>query len=84
MTGFDRDYEILVDSPDPVVLELQGLGGNTVTVPADTTGRQRLYLTAPPDSPAADEERLELHLIVRDAATGQEISQETVFHGRDG
>jgi cytochrome c oxidase accessory protein FixG len=83
MTGFDRDYELLVDSPAPVVLDLQGLDGNVVTVPADTTGRQRLYLTAPPDSPAADEERLELHLIVRDAATGQEINQETHFHGRD-
>ncbi len=82
MTGFDRDYELLVDSPAPVVLELQGLDGSIVTVPADTTGRQRMYLTAPPDSPAATDDRLELRLIVRDAATGQEISQETVFHGR--
>jgi polyferredoxin len=82
MTGFDREYEVQVDSSAPIALELQGLDGTVVTVPADTTGRQRIYLTAPPDSPAAVDDRLELRLIVRDAATGQEISQETVFHGR--
>jgi cytochrome c oxidase accessory protein FixG len=82
MTGFDREYTVLVDSPAPVVLELQGQEGSVVTVPADTTGRQRIYLTAPPDSAAAGEDRLDLRLIARDAATGQEITQETVFHGR--
>ena len=82
MTGAERDYRIAVAGSDDVALELEGLGGQVVTVPADTTFRQRVYLTAPRDSAAAATPLLQLEISVEDAATGAVASKSAAFRGR--
>jgi cytochrome c oxidase accessory protein FixG len=82
MTGYDRDFRLSVVADAPLALELQGLPGLTVTVPADSTLRQRVYLTSPPDSAASAEPLLPVDLVAADAAGGRQARESTVFHGR--
>jgi polyferredoxin len=82
MAGFDRDYRLSVVAPAPLELALQGGSGTAVTVPANETLRQRVYLTSPPDSPASQAERLEIELVAEDAGSGRQAREATVFHGR--
>ena len=81
MTGYDRDFRLSVDSPDPVTLTLEGLDGLDVSVPADATFRQRVYLTAEPESAASEGSLTELDLLLEDTNTGQVVREGTVFHG---
>ena len=82
MTGFDRDLRLSVDAPEPVQLELQDQTNLVLTVPANETFRQRVYLTSPPDSPAGDIPAMDVRLVVEDADTGARVSEPTVFNGR--
>jgi hypothetical protein len=82
MTGAERDYRIAVAGSDDVALELQGVNGQVVSVPADTTFRQRVYLTAPPESAAAASSLLQLAISVEDTATGATASESAAFRGR--
>ena len=82
MTGSDRDLSISVAAPNPVDLELQNIEGLTVTVPANETLRQRVYLTSAADSPASEIPAMEVDLIVEDAGGGTREVEETVFNGR--
>ena len=82
MTGNDRDLAISVAAPQPVKLELQNFDGLTLTVPANETLRQRVYLTSPPDSPAGDIPAMNVDLIVQDSGGGTREVNETVFNGR--
>jgi hypothetical protein len=83
MTGFDRELRLSALAEAPVVLELQDVDGLTVAVPADTTLKQRVYLTSPPDSPAGDIALMPVELVVEDTGSGARVSEETVFHGRE-
>ena len=81
MTGFDRAFRLSVESPDPVALTLEGVDGLDVSVPADATYRQRVYLTAPPGSAAGAGALTDLDLVLEDTNTGQVVREGTVFHG---
>ena len=81
MTGFDRDLRLSVAADAPMTLELQGLDGLVITVPADATFRQRAYLTSPADSPATDGALLPVDIVVEDTATGSQAVEATVFQG---
>ncbi|HMQ94433.1 MAG TPA: cytochrome c oxidase accessory protein CcoG [Amaricoccus sp.] len=81
MTGFDRAFRLSVESPDPVALTLEGVEGLDVSVPADATYRQRVYLTAPPGSAAGAGALTDLDLVLEDTNTGQVVREGTVFHG---
>ena len=60
----------------------RALPGLTVTVPANETLRQRVYLTSAPDSPANAEPLTPVELVAEDAGSGRQAREETVFHGR--
>ncbi len=83
MTGYDSRFRISADSEAPVAIELQGLPGLEVTVPADATFRQRMYLTAAPGSEAARAELMPVTLTVENADTGRVTSNDTHFHGAE-
>ncbi len=82
MTGNDRVFRLSAASESPVALELQNATGLDVTVPANSTLRQRIYLTSAPDSPASTEALMPVSLVAEDEATGRSAREETVFHGR--
>jgi polyferredoxin len=83
MTGYDRDFRLSVESPTPLALELQGETGLTVTVPANETMSQRIYLTSAPDSPASTTGTLPIEIVAEDAGSGRTAVEATVFHGRE-
>lgn len=82
MTGFDRDFTLSVETPDPLALELQGASGITVTVPANATLKQRVYLTSAPGSAASAETLVPIAIVATDAGSGRTAREETVFHGK--
>ena len=82
MTGYDRDFRLTAAADSPLALELQGLSGDAVTVPANETLRQRVYLTGPADSPASAADITPVEIVATDTATGGEAREETVFRGR--
>ena len=82
MTGYDREFRLSAAAEAPLALELQGLQGLTVTVPANETLRQRVYLTSTPDSPASAEARTPVELVAEDAGSGRQAREATVFQGR--
>ncbi|MBP7003704.1 cytochrome c oxidase accessory protein CcoG [Amaricoccus sp.] len=82
MTGYDRDFRLSVEGEGDIALELQGADGLVVSVPADSTFRQRAYLTAPKDSPAADSDLSPVDIVVSDTGSGRQAREATVFTGR--
>jgi cytochrome c oxidase accessory protein FixG len=81
MTGFDRDLRLSVAGPAPIALELQGVAGLALVVPADATYQQRAYLTAPAGSPAATGGLAPVEFVVEDAGGGRQAREGSVFAG---
>jgi len=82
MTGYDRDFRLSVAAADPVALAIEGAPGDTVTVPANQTLGQRLYLTSAPGSAASATAAMPIEVIATDAASGRETRGRSVFHGK--
>ncbi|MGY6632801.1 MAG: cytochrome c oxidase accessory protein CcoG [Alkalilacustris sp.] len=82
MHGDARDFALTLEAPAPMALVLEGVDGTVVTVPADTLMAQRVYLIAPPDSPAAGAPRTDVILRATEATSGQVVATETLFNGR--
>jgi cytochrome c oxidase accessory protein FixG len=81
MTGFDRDLRLVVDSDQPIAIELQGMESNLLTVPANATFRQRVYLTSPGDSAAGRGGLTPVDLVLEDTTGGRQVREETAFTG---
>ncbi len=82
--GEDRDFHLSLTSEDILRIDLEGNGRElTITVPADTTLLQRVYLTARPNDPAAMRNSTDLRIWVEDIASGNKASAATVFNGRE-
>ncbi|MTH77403.1 cytochrome c oxidase accessory protein CcoG [Paracoccus aestuariivivens] len=85
--GAAHDFRISVTGPDGAapegaVLQLEGIESTVLSVPADTTHSQRVYLTAAPGSTLAEGGQAELTLWVEDTSDGVKSHIETVFHGK--
>ncbi len=82
MHGEARDFTLTLDAPVPMTLVLEGVVGDTVTVAADEMLNQRVYLIAPPDSPAASAQRTDVTLRATEGTSGQVTATDTLFNGR--
>ncbi len=80
--GEARDYQISVTSEADLALSLEGHPATVVTVPANETMTQRVYIIAGKGTPAAEAERTDLRLWVEDLAAGQRVHHDTIFNGR--
>ncbi|MHC0052398.1 cytochrome c oxidase accessory protein CcoG [Actibacterium sp. D379-3] len=80
--GEDRAFSIKVTADAPFGVALEGSQDHTVIVPADATKLQRVYITAPPHSDAAQAARTELRLWVEDPIAQERAYSDTVFNGR--
>ena len=83
MTHQETDFAITVVPDQPFTVELEGQEGRTVSVPADTTQLQRVYVTAPPGSDAAVSNLTDFRIWVEDLSTGTRTYEDTTFFGRD-
>ena len=81
--GDDRAFRLSLTSDEILLIDLEGAGRNlTVTVPADTTILQRVYVTARPQDQAASQGSTPLRLWVEDLKSGDTASQATIFNGK--
>ncbi|AZL58904.1 cytochrome c oxidase accessory protein CcoG [Tabrizicola piscis] len=83
MQGADAQFTLAVTSEAFVTMALEGQEGLTVTVPANETMQQRVYLTAQPDSEAATEDRSDVRIWVEELGTTNRIHHDTVFNGKE-
>ncbi|SNX68737.1 cytochrome c oxidase accessory protein FixG [Cereibacter ovatus] len=80
--GDDRQYRITVASEADLVLSLEGTTGDVVTVPANETMTQRVYIISGKGTPAAESERTDLQIWVEDLTASQRVRAETIFNGK--
>ena len=80
--GEARAFRLSLTSDDILQIGLEGSDSLTVTVPADTTVLQRVYVTARPDDPAAQANTTPLRLWVEDVTAQIRASKTTTFNGR--
>jgi len=83
MSHDDSTFQITLVSEDGLRIELEGMEGQTVDVPADTTQLQRVYVIAGPDDPAANRERSDFRFWVEDLGADARTHNDTTFFGRD-
>ncbi len=83
MQGADAQFTLAVTSDVLVGMSLEGAEELTVTVPANETMQQRVYLTAAPNSEAATKDRSEVRIWVEELGTSNRIHQDTVFNGKE-
>ena len=81
--GEPRQFHLSLTTADILRIELEGNNRQlTVTVPADTTVLQRVYVTARPQDPAASVHITDLRFWVEDLGSGDRASKATTFNGR--
>ncbi len=80
--GDDRVFRLSLDTQADLRVELEGRDGTEVTVPADATLLQRVYVIAPRGSKADTAARTNFKLVVEDMKSGETSYTETVFNGR--
>lgn len=78
----DRPFLLSITSDAPLSLSLEGQESYVVTVPADETLTQRVYVTAPPGSRAAVADRTAIRLWIVDQVNQDRVYANTVFNGK--
>lgn len=87
--GEDRVFALSYTSHTTFQLSFDGQDQLTITVPANETKTVRLFVTAPEESHAAEEERTNLRLWIMDmgpdgmATDPARVHHDTVFFGKD-
>ncbi len=80
--GEDREFHLSLVSDDILRIELEGTALRSVTVPANETLLQRVYVSARPNDPAASTDRTDLRFWVEDVVSGERAHKDTIFNGR--
>lgn len=81
--GEPRVFEIYVEGEHPMVVALEGQPGATVEVESNSTLLQRVYVTAPPSSPAATTDVSSVQIWVEDILNSERASRASTFNGRE-
>ncbi|SFG55095.1 cytochrome c oxidase accessory protein CcoG [Sulfitobacter dubius] len=81
--GEARDFRLSLGAAAGLKLALEGYVGTTVAVPPDSTQRQRVYVIAPPEAPAAARARSDLRFWVEDVSSGARAHGDTIFNGKE-
>jgi cytochrome c oxidase accessory protein FixG len=80
--GTDRPFQISVKGHPALRVQLEGTPYGAVTVPADSTQLQRVYIVAAAGSDPANSERWDIRLWVEDTSNGDRVYKDTIFNGR--
>jgi cytochrome c oxidase accessory protein FixG len=81
--GEDRRFRVSLTAPPELRVAIEGTPYESFMVPADTTQLTRVYVLAPPDSPAADGDRTEIRFWVEDLVNGERVYKNSTFFGRN-
>lgn len=80
--GEDRAFTLSLVSDAALEIAVEGNDQAIVTVPANETMLQRVYVSTAPGSAAATTDRTDLRFWVEDAITGERAFTDTIFNGR--
>ncbi|MFN3664162.1 cytochrome c oxidase accessory protein CcoG [Yoonia sp.] len=80
--GEDREFTLSLVSDAALDITLEGTDQDSVIVPANETMLQRVYVAAPPGTPAASADRTDLRFWVADEITGERAFTDSIFNGR--
>ncbi len=81
--GTDRLFHLSLTSDSILRIQLEGNSQDRdVSVPANSTYLQRVYITARPQDLAAHQDHTDLRLWVEDTTSGERASKETTFTGK--
>ncbi len=79
--GTAEDYMISLTAGARLNIAVEGRADTVVTVPANQTMTQRIYITAPAGTDAALDDKTPLRLWVTDLAAQDRIYHDTIFNG---
>ena len=79
--GEDRLFRITLKGDPTLRIQLEGTPYETVTVPANATHLQKVYVIAPPSSGPGQAERTEFRFWVEDLTNGDRAYKDTIFNG---
>ncbi len=82
MSHADSSFAISQVSDQALDITLEGQPGRSVTVPLNSTLLQRVYITAPAGSAAAQSERTDIRLWIEDETSTARAYRDTTFFGR--
>ncbi|MEJ6401274.1 cytochrome c oxidase accessory protein CcoG [Yoonia sp. 2307UL14-13] len=80
--GEDREFHLSLRSDEILRIDLEGTAQRSITVPANETYLQRVYVSARPGDPAASMDRVDLRFWVEDLVSGERAHKDTIFNGR--
>jgi cytochrome c oxidase accessory protein FixG len=83
MQGADAQFTITVTSEARVEISIEGVEGLTVTVPANETMSQRVYLTGAPGSDATLHDRTDVRIWIEEQGTTNRVHHDTIFNGKE-
>ncbi len=80
--GEARDFSVTLKTAGTLAIELEGSTSGIVSVPADQTLQQRIYVTAGPDDPVSHADRTTLRFWIEDVVSGERAFADTIFNGK--
>ncbi len=80
-TGDDRLFRVFVKGDPTLRVQLEDTIYESVTVPADTSHLQRVYVVAPPGSAPAQSDRVDVRFWVENLSTGDRAYKDSTFNG---
>ena len=80
--GEPRDFRVSLTSDEVMRISLEGQPSTHVTVPADSSFLQRVYVTARPQDPAAKVDATGLRFWVEDVISGERAYRDNTFNGK--
>ena len=79
--GDDRRFRISLKGDPDLRLAIEGTPYESFMVPANTTGKQRVYVMAPKGSKPATGERVDIRFWIEDLASGERVFKDSQFFG---
>jgi polyferredoxin len=80
--GEARDFRLLLTSEQTLRISLEGTDRNTISVPADSSMLQRVYVTARREDEAASLNNTDFRFWVEDVLNGERAYRDTTFNGK--
>ncbi|MEO1640988.1 MAG: cytochrome c oxidase accessory protein CcoG [Pseudomonadota bacterium] len=80
--GEDRPFRLQVTGDLAVRIALEGTPYEQVTVAANETRLQRVYVSAPGGTDVANNERTDIRFWIEDLVSGERVHVDSIFHGR--
>ncbi len=79
--GEARPFGLSLRGDPSLIIELEGTPDASITVPADSTFLQRVYIIAPRGSAPANADRSDVRIWVEDLTNGDRAYKDTTFNG---